>query len=65
MAITVGLILIFFPLATFYYFNQKRKINKENRQERLEEKREQLLSALRKAKDKNTVEEKEDEDHLG
>ncbi|MEP7372627.1 MAG: hypothetical protein ABI675_04510 [Chitinophagaceae bacterium] len=63
MAIPVGLILIFFSLVTFYYFNQKRKINKENRQERLEEKREQLLNALRKAKDKNTLKEKEDEDH--
>jgi len=53
MTIPVGLILIFFSLATFYYFNQKRKIKRENREKRLEEKREQLLKALRNAKGKN------------
>lgn len=57
MTIPVGLILIFFSLATFYYFNQKRKINRENRQEKLEEKREELLNTLRNAKDKKRLRE--------
>lgn len=57
MAIPIGLILIFFSLATFYYFNQKRKINRENRQEKLEEKREELLNALRNAKGKKRLQE--------
>jgi phosphotransferase system glucose/maltose/N-acetylglucosamine-specific IIC component len=48
----IGLILIFFSFATFYYFNQKRKISREARQDRLDEKREELLSAIRNAKAK-------------
>jgi phosphotransferase system glucose/maltose/N-acetylglucosamine-specific IIC component len=59
MTIPVGLILIFFSLATFYYFNQKRKINRENRLERLEEKREELLNALRNAKGKKRLQEED------
>jgi hypothetical protein len=48
----IGLILIFFSLATFYYYNQKRKINREARKDRLQEKREELLKAIRTAKPK-------------
>ena len=55
MTIPIGLILIFFSLATFYYFNQKRKIKRENQEERMEEKREQLLRTLRKARDKKDL----------
>ena len=52
LLLPIGLILIFFALATFYYFNQKRKISREARQDRLEEKREELLNAIRNAKAK-------------
>ncbi len=57
MTIPIGLILIFFSLATFYYFNQKRKIKRENQEERMEEKREQLLRTLRNARDKKELSE--------
>lgn len=50
----------FFSLATFYYFNQKRKINREKRQERLEENLDQLLTALRKVKDQIHALQKDD-----
>jgi len=43
-----GLIAIFISFCLFYYFNQKNKIKKQLRRERLEEKQQELLATLRK-----------------
>jgi hypothetical protein len=50
------LILVFFSIASFYYFNEKRKIRRDQRKERLDEKREELLEALRRSRKDNTDE---------
>ena len=42
-----GLIAIFITFCIFYYTNQKHRIRKEQRRERLEEKQEELLQTLR------------------
>jgi hypothetical protein len=47
-----GLILIFIALSFFYYTIQKTRIRKQQRRERLEEKREELLQSLRNKADK-------------
>jgi 16S rRNA A1518/A1519 N6-dimethyltransferase RsmA/KsgA/DIM1 with predicted DNA glycosylase/AP lyase activity len=51
-AITNRTYFNFFSLATFYYFNQKRKIGREARKDRLGKKLEELLTAVRKVKTK-------------
>ena len=50
------LILVFFSIASFYYFNEKRKIKRDQRRESLDEKREELLETLRRSKKDNTGE---------
>jgi hypothetical protein len=40
--------MIFFSLATFYYFNQKAKIRREARKKKYEEKFEELMEVLKK-----------------
>lgn len=50
------LILVFFSIASFYYFNEKRKIRRDQRREKLDEKREELLETLRRSKKDNTGE---------
>jgi hypothetical protein len=45
-----GLIAIFISLSSFYYFNQKRKIKKEERLEKLNERKQLVLDSLPKSK---------------
>ena len=55
------LILVFFSLATFYYFNQKRKTRNDERRERLNETRQAYLDALlKKKKSSGPVKDKQD-----
>ncbi|GAB2679373.1 hypothetical protein GCM10027036_36770 [Flavihumibacter cheonanensis] len=51
MNIPYGLIAIFIALSFFYYVSQKSRIRREEKQERLNEKRQELLDTLVK---KNT-----------
>jgi hypothetical protein len=52
--IPLGLIAIFISLFTFYYFNKKARIRKQERRERLNEKRQEFLDlVLKKAKENN------------
>jgi hypothetical protein len=49
-----GFIAIFISLFTFYYFNKKARLRKQERRERLKEKRQEFLdSVLKKAKENN------------
>ncbi len=41
-----GLIAIFISLSLFYYFNQKTRIRKEGRREKLKEKHQEYLDSL-------------------
>ncbi len=56
-----GLIAIFISLSLFYYFNQKRKIKKEERREILNERRQQLLDFILKTKSSETNNELDEE----
>lgn len=53
ISIPAGLLLIFFSLATAYYFNEKAKIKRNNRREKLKEMQEELLEAVRRKKEKD------------
>jgi hypothetical protein len=56
-----GLIAIFISLGTFYYFNKKARIKKQERRDRLNEKRQEFLDAILKNKkesDENEHQEK-------
>jgi uncharacterized ion transporter superfamily protein YfcC len=56
-----GLIAIFISLSLFYYFNQKNKIKKEERREKLNESRQQLLDSMLKTKSEETNKEFDEE----
>lgn len=49
-----GLIAIFISLSLFYYFKQKRRIKNEERRERINESRQQLMDSLIKSKSAET-----------
>jgi hypothetical protein len=42
------LVLVFFSLASAYYFNSKAKMRRDNRREKMKEMQEELLETLRK-----------------
>ncbi len=46
VSIPWGLILVFISLSTFYYFNQKRKIKRNERRKRLLEIRQKFLNSI-------------------
>jgi hypothetical protein len=46
VSIPGGLILIFISLSVFWYYNQKAKIRKEERRERLHESRQKLMDSI-------------------
>ena len=43
-----GLVAIFISLSAFYYFNQKSKIRRQNKREKVNEKRQEILDLLKK-----------------
>lgn len=50
MRLPVILLSVFIALSFFYYFKQKQKIRREERRDRLLEKQQELLEALRNKK---------------
>jgi len=54
--VTEVIVLAIIALALFYYFNHRMKIRREERKERLHEKREEYLNELiKKLKDKENM----------
>lgn len=54
-----GLIAIFTSFSLFYYFNRKAQIKRQERRDKLNEKRQELLDAILKSKRDNKDEHQE------
>ena len=50
MNVSVGLMLLFFSMTAFYYFNKKRDLKNRRRKEKLDEMRQELIDTLRRKK---------------